>query len=340
MKSRLFSPKSLCVITIFLLLLFGSKFLDTAKNHTVIEITDPSYLPSEIRDLRLFFSKTVEDGTLITVKHLDQLIDRTYQLDRFVNDIAISPDGKNVVYTSRTNTADIQPIYLWITNLENGDEKKLAGWDVDYSIIFFSNPSYSHDGNQIIFSITWLNTGKYGIGRINSDGSDLRLIDTDLPFSKGPKLSPAGSRFLVTCVGEEKETGRMRFQLCILNENGQYIKAITNSGDAHGSYFFSPQNGIVVYNELSKGGIFQLLNRREDFFYISYPNYNYRQLLLDWIVGVQTFSNDGQDIIFEGRPNVKSPRGIYIINIDGTNLRHLTYFDEFLEDWYADIEDY
>ena len=26
-------------------------------------------------------------------------------------------------------------------------------------------------------------------------------------------------------------------------------------------------------------------------------------------------------------------------NFDGTNLRHLEYFDEFLEDWYADIED-
>ena len=65
-----------------------------------------------------------------------------------------------------------------------------------------------------------------------------------------------------------------------------------------------------------------------------------KTLLLNWEVGVRGFSDDGKDIIFEGRPDEKSPWGIYIINIDGTNLRHLTYFDEFLEEWYADIEQY
>ena len=65
-----------------------------------------------------------------------------------------------------------------------------------------------------------------------------------------------------------------------------------------------------------------------------------KKLLFDWIIGVLGFSKDGKEIIFEGRPDMDAPRGIYIINIDGSNLRHLAYLDEFLKEWYADVTEY
>jgi len=340
MNIKKLPPKPFFLLLILLLILLGCDSNGIESHSDISEIKKPMDLPSDLHDLRIVLKKTGSNGTISVIKSLDQLDDRTYQLEKHINDLAISPDGNFVVYTNREYLDNIQPTYLWKLDLHTSIERKIAGWELDFSNTYIGNPSYSSDGKQIIFSITWFDSGKIGIGKVNSDGSDLRILNTDLPMAEGPKLSHDGLRILVTCVVEEKDTGLIRFQLCLLDNEGKYIKTITNSGDAHGSYLFSPQDEIIVYNELKRGGIFHIIKQRKDFLYLAYPNYENKRLLINWIVGIQAFSNDGQEIIFEGRPNEKSPWGIYIINIDGTNLRHLTYFDEFLEDWYADIEEY
>ena len=62
--------------------------------------------------------------------------------------------------------------------------------------------------------------------------------------------------------------------------------------------------------------------------------------ILGWDVGILGFSEDGKEIIFESRPDQDDFWGIYIINIDGSNLRHLAYLDDFLAEWYADVTEY
>lgn len=321
-------------------LLFGCVSIDNGNEIYVSDINSPLELSSELHDLRIVLYKTDSDGTIFVIKSLDQIVDITYRLEKLVNDLAISADGKYAVFTTIGYLDNVKPVILWKLDIQTGVEIKLTSWDVDYSEIYVSNPIFSMDGNHILFSITRFDTGKTGLGIIDAGGNNLRILNTDIPLTEGPKLSHNGKKILVTCIGEERETHIMRYQLCILNDQGKYLDTITNSGDAHGSYFFSPVDDVVVYNELEKSGIFNILKKRRDFLYITYPNYDNRQLLLDWIVGIHAFSLDGQHILFEGRPDEKSPWGIYIINIDGTNLRHLVYFDDFLEDWYADIEEY
>jgi Tol biopolymer transport system component len=63
-----------------------------------------------------------------------------------------------------------------------------------------------------------------------------------------------------------------------------------------------------------------------------------KKILLHWDAYVLGISDDSQQFIFSGSPDTNSPSGIYIMNIDGTNLRHLTYFDKYFEEWYSDIE--
>ena len=101
---------------------------------------------------------------------------------------------------------------------------------------------------------------------------------------------------------------------------------------------------ITEYQENEKYEIslsnIPLSNPQQGNFNIQNLETDQKTLLLDWAVSVLGFSDDGNEIIIKARKNRKSPRGIYIINSDGTNLRHLAYFDAFLEEWYADADEY
>ena len=61
-------------------------------------------------------------------------------------------------------------------------------------------------------------------------------------------------------------------------------------------------------------------------------------LILDWNgpVNILAISTDGEEVIFIDRPKSGKFVKMYLIQVDGTNLRHLAYFDDFLAGWYPD----
>ena len=187
---------------------------------------------------------------------------------------------------------------------------------------------------------TWLDTNKNGLAIVNIDGTHLKILDTDLGLNEGPMYSPDATYIVVTCAGLDEVTRKPGFQICLLDSNGRYKIHLTNRGDAHGYRSFTPDGSKIVFSEFIFGGLFGIINKQKDQFYIMDLDRENKTLLLNWEAGVQGFSDDGQEIIFKGRPDQNSSWGIYIINIDGSNLRHLTYFDAFLEEWHSDIEPY
>ena len=320
--------------------LIGCSGKNKQSHIEVVSVSNPSELPQGLQNVNIYFEKNVNDENIISIASLDFQTNERKILAREGNGVDLSPDGRFVTYVSGENINGDFCDALWLYDLEKKIEVKIAGWDKKFTEIALSNPSFSPDGKEVIFSVTWFDTDSVGLATVNIDGSNQKILKTNLPLNEGPIYSPDGTLIVVTCAGFDDVSKQPGFQLCLLEKNGLLRKQLTNRGDTHGYRAFTPDGKRIVFSEFEFGGPFGIINKPEDRFYIMDIDGENKTLLLDWEVGVKGFSEDGKEIIFKGRRDEKSPWGIYIINIDGTNLRHLTYFDEFLKEWYADIEQY
>ncbi len=333
-------PAPLIYSLCFFIFMSGCSNRSDLNSFESILMSDPSSVSKGLMHETFFLSKNVNDENIISITSLDFQTNEREILVREGNGVDLSSDGKFVTYVSGEYINGDFCDALWLYDLEKQTEVKIAGWDKKLSEVALSNPSFSSDGKKVVFSVTWFDTDNVGLATVNIDGSNQKILKTSLHLNEDPIYSPDGDLIIVTCAGFDDVTGDIGFQLCLLDKNGLFRRQLTNRGDIHGSYYFTPDGKRIVFSEFEFGGLFGIINKPEDRFYIMDIDGDNKTLLLDWEVGVRGFSDDGEEIIFKGRLDEKSPWGIYIINIDGTNLRHLTYFDEFLEEWYADIEQY
>jgi Tol biopolymer transport system component len=301
------------------------------------EVQSPLELSDELRSVRFFLFKRGNLGSKVALVDVGQNYLQIYHNPDYLSRVDVSPDGRQLVYVRMTSVGSIQPIWLYRVDLESGQEFKLAGWFENYDQISLTNPGFTQDGEQVLFSVTWYDTGEVGLARVNSDGSDLEILDTDIPLAQGPETSPDGSLIMVLCAGPDDLNDSVGFQLCLLDHQGHFIQFLTDRGFSHGRAFFSPDGEKVVFTEYDRPRFFELIKPISRFYVMDITT-DQRTLLLSWDLGVLGFSESGEEIIFEGRPSESAPWAIYIISIDGGDLRHLAYFDDFLDDWYADTE--
>ena len=330
--------KIISIIILHIVTLFGCY---GRKDHSQIEVVtafnSPTQIPVEISDRTLFFSKNVNDKSIVALLKLNGMKE-VYTLRKEAGHIFLMPNDESILFIYPEWQGDIQPYGVYLYNLKTGLDKKLTSWPNDHSEIWLSNPSYSPANNKIIFAITWFETDNTGLAIMDIDGSNRKILKTNLPLNGVPIFSPDGEYIIVTCAGFDENTGKIGFQLCLLDKNGLYKRHITNTGEIHGSRAFTPDGKRIVYGEHDYGGIFGIINRPQHGLYIVDINGRNKTLLLDWIVELKAFSDDGKEIIFVGRSDESKPRRLYVMNIDGTNIRYITYFDQFLEEWYSDIE--
>jgi len=303
------------------------------------QIQSPEELSTELKEIQFYLFKKGDFGSKVIVQTLDRKKEQLFHKPEFIPRVDVSPDGNSLVYVQMTSIGSIQPIWMWWVDLESGEERKIAGWYKNYDEISITNPGFSQDGQKVLFTVTRYDTGIIGLARVNFDGTGLEILETDIPLTEGPESSPDDSMIIVACAGYDHLTGMPGFQLCLLDENGHFLKYLTNRGVGHGRAFFTPDGKKVVFTEFDQPKLLGLIKPAR-WFYVMDLETDEKTILLNWDLGVLGFSKSGDEILFEGRPNEKSPWAIYIINIDGTNLRHLAYFDDFLEEWYADAREY
>lgn len=123
--------------------------------------------------------------------------------------VSISPDGKYAAYAS---TRDVYTSNIWITDLQTGASRNLTNQtgvtgDPSSPNGFFS-PSWSPDGNNIVFSsdintgwighdngIGWEHTQNLSLYTITPEGTGFRQVYSEPAFSFGsPKFSSDGKR--------------------------------------------------------------------------------------------------------------------------------------------------
>ena len=161
------------------------------------EIQSPQVLPNELGDIQFYLFKRGDFGSKVFIQTLDRKKSQLYHNSLYISRVDVSPDGRDLVYVQMTTIGDIHPVWMRRVDLESGLERKIAGWYKDIYEVSISNPGFTYDGEQVLFTVTWYDTGKIGLARVNIDGSGLEILDTDIPLTEGPESSPDGSMILL-----------------------------------------------------------------------------------------------------------------------------------------------
>jgi len=325
-------------------LLFAILILLTACNGPgnspavpVSTIESPEDLSSDLSNVQVFFSRNQNDKTSVHITSLDRDAESTIILENEGGHVVLSPSGSYLTYRFGEHVNGEYHSGIWIRDLKEGVERKVIIWPEDSSIAHLISPNFFPDEEKVIFSIIWFKTDTAGLATVDLDGSDLQIINIPQPtVNQEPRISPDGEKILVICEGIDIDSGDPGFMLCIMNKDGSGRTLLTRNGDSHGTSLFTPDSNRIVYSESEHGGIFGTINK---------PSYQIKVMDIDgankltildwkWPIYIRGLSVDGEEVILIEEPTDGSTIKLYVIDIDGTNLRHLAYFDEFLADWY------
>ena len=308
-------------------------------NSEVKMITSPRVLPDDLSSINILFTKNENDETYVNITNVGMDYKIVHNTIKEANHIQLAPSGNNILYSSGEDEKGEYKTALYSHNLDTSKENRIIISPQRSSWISYRTPNFFPNEEQIIFQETNYEDNISSLIILDPKSGSLNRIFSDNNINLWPIVSPDGKSILVICGGMDINSREPGFQICRINLRTGSKKLITFDGDMHDTYFFTPDNQRVVYSEWETGGLFKIIEKPyHKIFSVDVEGEN-RKYLLDFEGVIKAISPDGQDIILEGRPNEDYPYSIYIVGIDGSNLRHLTYFDEFLADWYPEEEE-
>jgi Tol biopolymer transport system component len=248
-------------------------------------------------------------------------------LNREINDVVALPEpGSHIVFSPEGQHLAYSTFdHIWVIDMQTKVGRVVVDQHSEYPNVLVENPTFSHDGKWLLFGLTWDDTDEFDLATVDIDGSNMVRLHIK-GLNSRPEFSPDGTQILSICEGD----GVVGFEICIMNSDGRDRKHLTNVEGYHWAWF-TPSGERIVFSRL------QTRLFREDLAGLFVMNINGTDvtLLIDWYTSVLTFSADGEEVVFCKIPEEGGCEGIYVINLDGTNLRHLAYFDEeFLSQWY------
>ncbi len=201
-----------------------------------------------------------------------------------------SPDGLQIVYVSGNETH--------VMNV-NGNHRK----ELSYSYANDASPQFTPDGSQIVF-VSQRDGNNVDIFIMNADGTNLLNL-TNTPYHESyPRVSPDGTQIVYQIYVNHWDIG-------LIGIDGSNFRNLTNAPEENYDPEFSPDGLKIVYELRNKSVTDLILMNIAD---TSKTNLTKN---FDFVAKDPKFSPDGNKIVFH------STYGIYIINVDGSNLTHL-----------------
>ncbi len=212
----------------------------------------------------------------------------------------ISPDGKNIIFTSVTDKRRLQ--LLNIKKQEITTVLELPSLDdIQYS--------FSPKSDKITYILKIGN--KRQIHIINTDGSNKNNISNPAYNEFHPSFSPDGSQ--VICVTKQNS----HHAITIMNVDGSERKDLYQHRDEISYPTMSPDGDYIAFiaYEKNKAGLFIMHNDGSDI----------RQVTKDDVVVAKPqFTPDLSKLVFVHRARGRKNTDIGIIDIDGANFKNLT----------------
>jgi Tol biopolymer transport system component len=200
-----------------------------------------------------------------------------------------------IAFTSeRTGNADIYTMNADGTDIQRlTDNPAYDGW-----------PTWSPDGAQIAFMSD--RSGNPDIYVMSVDGSNVRQLTEHPANDIWPEWSPDGSQIAFP----SRRDGN--FEIYLINVDGTGLQRLTNTPGHEDFPAWSPDGEELVFSRSEVGDGTYLINS---------DGSNERQLLDYWVFE-PAWSPDGTRIAFGS--DHEGFRGIYVIDVDGSNLRRLS----------------
>lgn len=142
-----------------------------------------------------------------------------------------------------------------------------------------------------------------------SNFAALRKVGTDTGSVQEPAVSPDGSRIAFVSTRDGNA------ELYVMNADGSEWKRITNDPGNDGSPVFTADGQSIVFHSARAG-------RRQQLYVVNVDGSGVRPLTADSAGWQPTISPDGRTIAFVAPRN--QDYDLWLMNIDGTNLRQFT----------------
>jgi len=302
-------------------------------------INSPDDLPGNLASLQVFLIRKQGNQYSGILTTLDRETQTEIELEKNGRDLRLSDDKTLLVYSKLETVEEEFRSSIRLLDLETGRDRQVILWPEILSDSLIDSPSFIPGIDRLVFSITYYDSDTETLGTIDLDGNNLQILETPPnTFNTAPLVSPDGEKILVICEGIDQDSGQPGFMLCIMDRDGSGRIRLTKDGDMHGTYLFTPDSQAIIFSESEWGGLLGLVNQ---------PRYEIKGMdvdgknlhtILDWhrAVIILALSDDGREIVFLDVPEERKLPHLYIIDIEGENLRHLAYFDQFLAEWYGE----
>jgi Tol biopolymer transport system component len=287
-------------------------------------IYSPDELPPSLAGQKVVFVSMIKpEGKVAPLDHFvvsldkqnEQVVNVGVSIFQFANECCI-------VYSRHPGWHDV---HVRLRNLITGEDNLLfTSQDIPGELYFggITDPSLSPDGKRVVFQIT-RNEQEATLGLYSKEDGSIQILDVG-GLNSRPLISPTGDKILSICDGET-----VGFQICVMDIDGGNRRRLTE-GSGFRDAWFSPDGQKIVYQ----------------YTYLRFfGNHTYHLLAMD-IDGKNevrlhegrtrflTFSSDGKDVVFCESSKERGCEGVFVIGIDGSNLRKLAYFDDdFFSRW-------
>ena len=229
-----------------------------------------------------------------------------------------SPDGTQIVYDHNSEAFG----RVEIMNADGTNVRVLAGTGTESGLTFAGDPSFTPDGEHIVFNKFLDASQDFGIWIMDLDGGGQHEIG-DLPYSD-PNVSPDGHTLLM--LGSASDDGRQQ-ALFTANMLGGDVRQITSYAfDAAGKSDWAPDGSRVITSDRANvpeqsANVVSLSADGSDPFHVT----NYSDPDIRAYIG--GYSPDGHRIVF--RLEDHGRYALCLVRPDGTGLRTILPLSEF-----------
>ena len=298
-------------------------------------ILSPDELPSTLAGQKAFFFSTQRDANGFITDYLIMSLNQEFQapLSKKAGDFRITANRCCLIYTEGQENFDIQ---VHLLDLHSGEDQILfESKDVPGGVTYLGieDPFLSFDEKKVLFKYNaynekWGNSysEEFGLGIYSLEDRSIQTI-TKVGINSHPEFSLTGDKILSICEGKEA----VGFQVCIMNSDGSNRQRLSDVRGTHDDWLSNDGEHIVYQQILTK----LIGDTVYGLYAMDFDGKNIVQLH-DKYVHFLTFSDDGKDVVFCVYPNdgLDPCEGVYVIGIDGRNLRRLAYLDgDFLSKW-------